>query len=94
MSREKHRVAIVVFAECEGADYHDAAVGAQMSLNHLLREGGILGREFKTLPSPPRRDGHSWETTIHHVMEVGMAAGNGYLWTEPTSKAFPREDWE
>lgn len=25
---------------------------------------------------------------IAQVMETGTAAGNGYLWTEPTSKAF------
>lgn len=90
--RQRHRVAIVIFAECDGVDERDAASGAEMSLNHLLREGGLLGRTFKTLPSPPRRDGHTWETTIHEVREVGVAARNGYLWTAPTGAAYPREE--
>lgn len=90
--RTRHRVALVVFAECDGADYFDAAMGAQMSLNHALREGGVLGRGYRVLPSPPRPDGLAWETTVHKVMEVGMAAGNGYLWTAATGKAFPRPD--
>lgn len=25
---------------------------------------------------------------VHQIMDVGMAAGNGYLWTRPTVKAF------
>jgi hypothetical protein len=94
MSRETHRVAVVVFAECEGADYHDAAMGAQMSLNQFFREHAEGDYKSWTIPSPPRKDGYKWDTTIHDVVEVGIAAGNGYLWTRPTRKAFPRPDDE
>lgn len=87
--RQTHRVAIVIFAECEGIDARDAANGAILSLNHALA-GERLGT-YKTLPSPPRPDGRTWDTTVHDVMEVGAAAANGYLWTTPTAKAYPRD---
>lgn len=90
--RKNFRCAIVIFCESEGVDERDAGTGAVMSISHLLREGGLLGQEYLSIPSPPRPDGRSWETKVHDVIEAGMAIGNGYLWTHVTSKAFPRED--
>lgn len=34
------------------------------------------------------RNGHIMRARIFDTMEAGMAAGNGYLWTKPTVKAF------
>jgi hypothetical protein len=34
------------------------------------------------------RNGHIMETRIFDTVEVGVAAGNGYLWTKPTVRAF------
>lgn len=34
------------------------------------------------------RNGHIMRARIFDTIEAGMAAGNGYLWTEPTVKAF------
>jgi hypothetical protein len=85
---EKHRIAVTVFVEAEGVDRLDAShIGAlavrmslirQMNANHELSFTDRYGRTY-TVP-------------MHGVMETGMAAGNGYLWVEPTSKAYPRDD--
>lgn len=34
------------------------------------------------------RNGHIMRARVFDTMEAGMAAGNGYLWTRPTVKAF------
>lgn len=33
-------------------------------------------------------DGHKLRARVLSVMDVGMAAGNGYLWLTPTAKAY------
>lgn len=91
MAEEKRRVAVVVFMEATGVDENDAAVHAMMALRQTLfgRPYAAMGREL----APVLLRGKELEPTIVHEMrEVGMAAGNGYLWTTPTIKAFPRKD--
>lgn len=34
------------------------------------------------------RNGHVMQARIFDTVEAGMAAGNGYLWTKPTPRAF------
>ena len=161
MTRETHRVAIVVLCEAEGVDAADAAAGAQMAITRALYDGsqddkqgkvgqvrgpscskcGISWMHDDKAPldedgnirrhvwaerwspeelkrdqmvggydeplqdacegsgKPPRApsgllvgfdrpDGLAIYARVHEVMEAGMAAGNGYLWTQPTWKAF------
>lgn len=83
--RQRHRVAVVVFVEAEGADERDAGNGAELAVRQALA-GPRLGLPADiTLKMANRPDE---AMTVVDVMEVGMAAGNGYLWTRPTSKAF------
>lgn len=78
------RAAVTVFIETDHEG--DAADAAQLFRIALHR---AIGGNTLTIQPP------NWKTiniTIHDAMETGMAAGNGYLWLEPTSKAFPRRD--
>lgn len=77
-----HRVAIVTFLYVRGVDERDAGTGGFMAMQQNLRPGHVL--EFRSAR------GHG-KAMVTDSMEVGMAAGNGYLWTGPTGKAF-RED--
>lgn len=82
---KRARVAVVVFADVDPAISDGWAVVA-----HLLREKfGTQGEEHVV----PMRGGDI-RVRFHDAMEVGMAAGNGYLWTEPTSKAFRQYTWQ
>ncbi len=77
---DKHKIAVVVFMEVDAVDEQDAGnVGTSM-LSDMIRAHG----HHRTLTM---RD-NTWEGDIHKVMELGMAAGNGYLWTKTTSKAW------
>lgn len=164
MSRETHKVAIVVLCEAEGVDEHDAASAAQYAIGQALRDanqpdnqdkvgsvrgpvcsecgiswpksedrfdGGIdsdgnirshiscerwspeelrrgqladgydepLQDACEGSGKPPRRpdepvvgftrqDGLPIYARVHEIMDAGMAAGNGYLWLQPTWKGF------
>lgn len=83
--RETHRVAVVVFVEAKGIDERDAGTGATLAVRQALA-GPRLGLPADiTLTMANRPDE---PVTVVDVREVGEAAGNGYLWTRPTSKAF------
>ncbi|AYN55863.1 hypothetical protein PP635_gp88 [Arthrobacter phage Auxilium] len=80
------RAAVTVFIETDHeGDSIDSAFLFRMALRKAV--GDTLGIH------PPRWD-KPITITIHDAMETGIAAGNGYLWLEPTSKAFPRKDSE
>ena len=85
---ERQRVALVVFADVDGG-LSDSWHVAQRALREKL---GPMDGEVHTV----KLGGHGIEIGVrfHDVMEVGMAAGNGYLWTEPTSKAFRQYAWQ
>lgn len=73
-------VAVVVFARAGGVDAPDAAHRAEMAIREAIGAA---------LPLPHRNDTVKGRVVrFISVMEVGMAAGNGYLWTQPTIKAF------
>lgn len=80
--RPWHRVAIVTFMELQGIDPSDAAGGAVIGMNQVLRPGTHVPFQHQNRSLGPG------EMRIVQHMEVGMAAGNGYLWTEPTSRAY------
>lgn len=78
------RAAVVLFVESEsGGDPIDLAglVSAALWQNGVKTDGLTA-----TLHGAEHR------ITVHQVMEAGLAMGNGYLWTEVTSKAFPRTE--
>lgn len=90
MSTETYRVALVVFCEASGADAYDAAYHAQRALTQQLSPNHARPALLNPVSFP---NGVTLPpVVVHDVIEVGMAAGNGYLWTSPTSKAFPRKE--
>lgn len=83
----RQRVALVVFADVtECADVLDAATVAAYFLRQNIKFG-------PTEHPVPMRNGIP-VVRFHQAMEVGMAAGNGYLWTEATSKAYRQMTWQ
>lgn len=82
--RKTYRVAVAVFLETDGIDEHDAGSGGVLAVRQAL-----AGRAM-TLPLEVEYVAANGQNTakVVDVMEVGMAAGNGYLWTKPTVKAF------
>ena len=75
------RAAVVLFVETgENVD----AIGAAGLVEAALWQNGI--REAGLTATIRGVESH---LQVRAVMEAGMAAGNGYLWTEVTSKAFP-----
>jgi hypothetical protein len=81
--RQKHRVAVAVFLEVDGFDEDDAGMGGMLAVRQAL--GAIRG-----LPQEItfRAANGEHAAQVVEVMELGIAAGNGYLWTRPTGKAF------
>ncbi len=79
--RKLHRVAVVVFLEGPGVDARDAADGAVLALRRAIPENFIP----HTHCDPDIGD-EKFE--VVQIMEAGMALGNGFLWAQPTSKAF------
>lgn len=91
----RHRVAVIVFCEVEDAYADEAGYVARMAVTHALSGGEPGEHGYRRLRTPwPRRvgfvrpDGVEFTADVAQVMEVGAAAGNGYLWTTPTAKAF------
>lgn len=85
--REKHRVAVVVFAEVEAVDHGEAAYIARRSVRAALADGGLPAEV-----GFDHRSGQHLDATVHDVMDLGMAARDGYLWTTPTSRAYPHQE--
>ena len=79
------RAAVVLFIETT----HDGSpIDAAVQLKWALHSA--TGNQL-TVETPQQG---TIGITIHDVIEAGLAAGNGYLWTSPTPKAFPREQTE
>lgn len=79
------RAAVVVFIETtHSGNPVDAAVLLKQALHQAT--GNKLSVEDPRLGTI--------DIAVHEVLEIGLAAGNGYLWTSPTSKAFPRPEPE
>ncbi len=81
----EQRVSITVFATVRAVDVQDAGAIASVAISRALRAANPGPTEV--LVMCPMRDGDR-PVRIHQVMETGMAAGNGYLWTRATSKAY------
>lgn len=75
------RAAVVVFIETT----HD---GGPVDAAVLLKQALHSATGNRLTVEDPRLGAIG--ITVHEVLEAGLAAGNGYLWTSPTSKAFPQ----
>lgn len=75
-------VGIVVFMRAPGVDALDAAHRAEYALRRAVRSSGR-----DSALTDDGRNGTGAAMPVVDVIEVGMAAGNGYLWTRPTRKA-------
>jgi hypothetical protein len=81
------RAAVTVFIE---TDHEGDAIDVGILFKMALRQA-IDGNTMQIVPNR-LRNAEPITITVHESMETGMAAGNGYLWLEPTSKAFPRPE--
>lgn len=93
---EEYDVAIVVFARCRGVDRLDASDRAKQGVTRALADARVFGpRDAQRagapmiLPLPHTRDSIvvGGELKIYRTMDVGTAAGNGYLSVQSTRRA-------
>jgi hypothetical protein len=98
VSDDNYRVAIVVFASVKKTDVPDeieAFSTAELSIKRTLAGGDTLARKPFKLDRVPHNfagGGLLAEVTVHEIKDLGVAAGNGYVWVRPTSKAYPRRE--
>jgi hypothetical protein len=95
MSREdleQYNVVIAVFVQATGVDYGDAAAIAQMALRRALVTANTSDGDQITIDATFRDQ--PGDITIAGLKEVGVAVGNGYLWTQPTSKIYREQGLE
>jgi hypothetical protein len=76
-------VAVVLFCDVESET--EAEQIAEITISRLL---GPLPQMLEPVQTSNGKELPA--VLVHEVREVGMAAGNGYLWTQPTLKAYPR----
>jgi hypothetical protein len=76
-----HDVGVVVFMRAPGVDARDAAARAEWALRRAIRATPDASL------TDEGRNGTGAAMPVVDLMEVGMAAGNGYLWLRPTPKA-------
>lgn len=81
-----HRVAVVVFCEVETESDLDAETVAPLAVRRALGGGGLNQQSNADLSIDAY--GHHFPVGAVRVMEAGIAARNGYLWTRPTPKAY------
>lgn len=82
---EEFRVPVVVFTTVRAVDFTDAAFVASAAVRQSLRKQSI--DEVFTVVQMDHSKGPI-RVRVHAAMEVGIAGGNGYLWTAATSKAY------
>lgn len=89
----EHRVAVVVFTSVRAVDSADARYIAEAAVRAALLSGASPEHGDLELRRPARQ-GDSGPLRVrvptHEIRELGMACGNGYLFIEPTSKAYRR----
>lgn len=88
------QVPITVFASVRAADEAEAEFIATAAMRQAFKTCSIQGYTAP-LTIQVQLMGDWLPVHIHQLMETGMAAGNGYLWTRASSKAyrdFPMQD--
>ncbi|WP_116201290.1 hypothetical protein [Amycolatopsis circi] len=84
----EHRVAITVFVTAAGVDALDAAHVAECAVRQTIWTATGSDRKRPPLTILAKIRLNTYPVQVVRVMETGMAAGNGYLWTSPTAKPF------
>jgi hypothetical protein len=87
----EHRVAMVLFTTVRAVDELDAAGVARLAIVGALKDSRVVRPGQPATLLARFRDGEV-PVQVHEVMDLGMAGGNGYTWTKPTGKAYPRLD--
>lgn len=93
-ARGVHRVAVTVFATARGHDRRQAAMAARMAVHSAIAGAGskstagytrveVDGAVSRFAPSDTYV-----VVDVHEVVDTGVALAGGYLWCEPTTKAF------
>jgi hypothetical protein len=78
---ERKRAALVLFVDSESGA--DDEVDFSFLVKAALHQSGAFKDGLKATIM-----GNERSVRVVDVVGVGMAAGNGYLWTEPTTKAW------
>lgn len=81
-----HRIPVVVFCEVDVASDLDAETVAPLAVRRALGGGGPHPDSIADLSV----DAYGQHIPVRavRVMEAGIAAGNGYLWTRASGKAY------
>jgi hypothetical protein len=81
----EHRVAMVVFTTVRAVDELDGHGIVRHAIRSALKTSSV---EAPILTVMARfRDGEV-PVKVHDLVEIGTAAGNGYVWIKPTNRAF------
>lgn len=92
--RGTFQVAVTVFATTKGYDRRDAAMTLRMAVHAALAEAGsrvrpgLLRLEFDGDENRAVPDGVHVVAEVYGIVDAALALANGYLWCEPTGKAF------
>lgn len=81
------RVAVVVFTNVRACDYGDGCNIAARAVEHALN-AQMAGDDSLTFRSARKDSEFRVPVQVAEVMELGMAGGNGYLYTLPATKAY------
>jgi len=81
----EYRVPVTVFCTVNARDYRAAAGFAEIALRQQIAGNPLLEPPVDIVA---RVAGHETVVKVSDVMETGTAAGNGYLWTQATPKAY------
>lgn len=88
-----HRLVVMLFTEVRAVDRLDASHIAEGAVRSALRPFAPEDRRFWVLPfsRPPHRDElRGWEVPVRvsEIRVLGLTCGDGYLFLEPTAKAY------
>ena len=91
----EHDVAVVVFTRVRAVDNLDAASMAERAVATVIRESmrvchGANHEPYGEIPLRNIKRNLNVPVTVTQVVHLGIAYGDGYLHTEPTSKAYRR----
>lgn len=90
---EKHRVAVVVFAEVDGAFERDAGRVLEVMVSQLLTEHAEHRTDPKGLFLAVDKGDTHWEAEVHGVVSLESVLGNeSYVRVVPADRMFRR--WE
>lgn len=84
--RGEFDVAVVVFVRCRAVDRIDAGHIGEAVVREALVDAAEKRAMPLVVPVPRHLPGET--ATVAGVMDLGVACGNGYLWTSPTLKAY------